>query len=111
MHAHIFRTMTYTKSKIVKKRSTLIDASDDVVPQTIVCFHTKRLQSVRHSATPEEDELPVSDKMSSEEEDLFLLLVNKYRKKKRTKRRFWVHRYLQNNYGKRLRSCKRIGRM
>ena len=40
--------------------------------------------------------------MSSEEEDLFLLLLNKYRKKKRTKRRFWVHPYLQNNHDKRL---------
>ena len=48
-------------------------------------------------------EVAVSDKMSSEEEDLFVLVLNKYRKKKRTKqRRFWVHAYLQNNHDKRL---------
>ena len=67
----------------------------------IVRFHTMRLQSVQ-SAAPDEDEVAVSDKMSSEK-NLFLLLENKYRKKKRTKRRrFWVHPYLQNNHDKRL---------
>ena len=60
-----------------------------------------RLQNVQ-SANPDEDEVTVSDKMSSEEENLFLLLY-KYRKKNRTKRRrLWVHPYLQNNDDKRL---------
>ena len=46
--------------------------------------------------------MPVSGKMSSEEEDVFLCYVNKYRKRKRAKRRFWVHPYLKNNNDKRL---------
>ena len=44
-----------------------------------------------------EHEVPVSGKMSSEEEDVFLCLINKYRKKKLTKRKFWVHPYLAAN--------------
>ena len=47
-------------------------------------------------------QMPVSGKMSSEEEDVFLCYVNKYRKRKRAKRRFWVHPYLKINNDKRL---------
>ena len=67
-----------------------------------MCVCTRCVFKAYDTAAPDEEKVPVSGKMSSEEEDVFLCYVNKYRKRKRAKRRFWVHPYLKINNDKRL---------
>ena len=67
-----------------------------------LCVYTRCVFKAYDTEAPDEEKVPVSGKMSSEEEDVFLCYVNKYRKRKRAKRRFWVHPYLKINNDKRL---------